>query len=114
MLVTHGPLRAHLDLLRLGCQHLLRELWRVRPTQHVFGHVHEGAGIERVQFDRLQGAYERTVVEGGGLWNLVRTAKEFVLTLFGRGAEARCLLVNPSIIGGLRDDERRRPIKVTI
>ncbi|KAK4182123.1 putative rhamnogalacturonate lyase C [Podospora australis] len=31
ILVTHGPPRSHLDLGRLGCYHLLRELWRVRP-----------------------------------------------------------------------------------
>ncbi|KAH6856707.1 Metallo-dependent phosphatase-like protein [Chaetomium sp. MPI-CAGE-AT-0009] len=114
VLVTHGPPRAHLDLLRLGCEHLLRELWRVRPRLHVFGHVHEGAGIEWLQFDELQGAYERTVVAGGGVWNVLRTIKALVRSLFRPAAEARSLLVNPAIVGGLRDNERRRPVKVTI
>ncbi|RJE17653.1 Calcineurin-like phosphoesterase, partial [Aspergillus sclerotialis] len=54
ILVTHAPPRAHLDLLGLGCVYLLRALWRVRPRVHVFGHVHEGAGVEWVLFDRLQ------------------------------------------------------------
>ena len=114
VLITHGPPRGHLDLLNLGCVHLLWELWRVRPKLHVFGHIHEGAGMEWVQFDGLQGAYERTVVAGGGLWNLVWTVKEFMLTVFRPAAEAKCLLVNPAVVGGLRDDKRRRPIKVTI
>jgi predicted phosphodiesterase len=114
VLVTHGPPRAHLDLLRLGCRHLLRELWRVRPRLHVFGHVHEGAGTEWLQFDKLQDAYERTVLAGGGLWNLMRTLKEFIRALFCPTTEAKCLLVNPSIVGGLRDNERRRPVKVVI
>jgi len=114
VLVTHGPPRAHLDLLKLGCEHLLRELWRVRPRLHVFGHVHEGAGTEWLRFDELQGAYERTVVAGGGVWNLVLTVKEFVRALFRPPAEAKCLLVNPAVVGGLRDTERRRPIKVVI
>lgn len=39
--------------------HLLRELWRVRPRLHVFGHVHWGAGTEAVFFDEMQLAYER-------------------------------------------------------
>ena len=114
VLVTHGPPRAHLDLLRLGCEHLLRELWRVRPTLHVFGHVHEGAGTEWLRFDELQDAYERTVVDGGGLWNLMWTLKAFIRSLLRPVAEARCLLVNPAIVGGLRDEERRRPIRVVI
>ena len=114
VLVTHGPPRAHLDLLRLGCEHLLRELWRVRPRLHVFGHVHEGAGTEWLRFDELQVAYERTVVHGGGLWNLVWTVKAFIRSLLRPAAEARCLLVNPAIVGGLRDEERRRPIRVVI
>ncbi|KAJ6185887.1 hypothetical protein N7519_007188 [Penicillium mononematosum] len=66
VLITHGPPRAHLDLLHLGCNHLLRELWRVRPKLHVFGHVHAGAGTEWILFDALQEAYERTVVAKGG------------------------------------------------
>jgi predicted phosphodiesterase len=114
VLVTHGPPRAHLDLLRLGCGHLLRELWRVRPRLHVFGHVHEGAGTEWLHFDGLQDAFERTVLAGGGFWNLMRTVEAFLRALLRPPAEAKCLLVNPAIVGGLRDNERRRPIKVVI
>lgn len=108
------PPRAHLDLLNLGCVHLLRGLWRARPRLHVFEHVHERAGTEWLLFDGLQDAYERTVVAGGGLWNLLSTMREFVNAFFYRSVEAKCLLVTPSMVGGLRDDERRQPIKVVI
>lgn len=114
VLITHGAPCAHLDLMKMGCVHLLRELWRTRPRLHVFGHVHEGAGTEWLQFDALQDAYERTVLAGGGICNLVRMAREFARGIFRSAVEAKCLLVNPSIVGGLRDDVRRRPIQVTI
>ncbi|KAL2153156.1 hypothetical protein VTH82DRAFT_4311 [Thermothelomyces myriococcoides] len=114
VLVTHGAPRAHLDLLKLGCPNLLRELWRVRPRLHVFGHIHEGAGTEWLEFDELQDAYERTVLAGGGLWNLFRVFMAFLHALFRPPAGAKCLLVNAAVIGGLWDDERRRPVKVLI
>jgi predicted phosphodiesterase len=116
ILITHGPPKTHLDLLglRVGCEHLLREIWRVRPRLHVFGHAHEGAGTEWLRFDGLQEAYERTLMAGGGLWNLIQTLREFVRAYFSPVAEAKCLLVNAAVVGGLRDDERRRPVKVVI
>ncbi|KAJ5836587.1 hypothetical protein N7447_002613 [Penicillium robsamsonii] len=114
VLITHGPPRGHLDLLTLGCAHLLRELWRVKPRLHVFGHVHAGAGTELILFDTLQEAYERTVIARGGIWNLLYTIREFVKTCYNPSVEAKCLLVNPAIVGGLRDDERRQPVKVVI
>lgn len=114
VLVTHGPPRGHLDLLNLGCIYLLRELWRVRPRLHVFGHVHEGVGTEWALFDGFQDLYERTVIAGGGLWNLLGTVGEFLRASLRPSVEAKCLLVNASIVGGLRDRERRQPIKVVI
>ncbi|CAG8202908.1 unnamed protein product [Penicillium nalgiovense] len=114
VLITHGPPRAHLDLLHLGCDHLLRELWRVRPRLHVFGHVHACVGTEWILFNALQEAYERTVIARGGIRNLLSTISEFVKTCFNPSVEAKCLLVNAAIVGGLRDEERRQPIKVVI
>lgn len=82
---------------------------------HVFGHVHEDAGTEWLQFDALQDMYERVVVSGGGFWNLIWLVLGFLrVFFFCDPAEARCLLVNPAVVGGLRDDELRRPIQVTI
>ena len=42
----------------LGCPGLMREVWRVKPRLHVFGHVHWGHGRRSIYFDRCQGAYE--------------------------------------------------------
>lgn len=114
ILITHGPPRAHLDLLDFGCVHLLQHLWRVRPLLHVFGHVHEGAGTEWVHFSPLQQAFERTVISRGGLWDLVLAVKEFIWSLSNPLTESKCLLVNAAMVGGLRDDERRRPVEVII
>lgn len=114
ILITHGPPLAHLDLLKFGCAHLLRTLCRVKPRLHVFGHIHEGVGTDWMLFNGLQSAYERTVSAGGGVTNLLFTAWELIKAYFRPLTEAQCLLVNPSIVGGLRDHERRQPIKVFI
>ena len=43
ILVTHCPPKYHLDLpVALGCDNLLKEVWKVQPSLHVFGHVHSG------------------------------------------------------------------------
>ncbi|KFH44000.1 rhamnogalacturonate lyase C-like protein [Hapsidospora chrysogenum ATCC 11550] len=71
ILVTHCPPKHHRDI-NLGCPHLLRELWRVRPRLHVFGHVHAGAGIEAAYWDDFQEAYERLLSRPRrGIWELV-------------------------------------------
>ncbi|KXG47375.1 uncharacterized protein PGRI_012450 [Penicillium griseofulvum] len=114
ILITHSPPLAHLDLLKLGCAHLLRTLWRVKPRLHVFGHVHEGAGTDWMLFNGLQNAYERTVAARGGVKNLLSTIWEFAKAYVRPPTEAQCLLVNASIVGGLRDNERRQAIKVFI
>jgi hypothetical protein len=72
ILVTHAPPQHHLDL-GLGCSFLLRELWRVKPKLHVFGHVHGGAGREVLRWDNVQRVYERAMgraVPRGMLWQL--------------------------------------------
>lgn len=59
ILVTHTPPKYHCDLdIGLGCQYLLREIWRIRPRLHVCGHIHAGAGRETLWWDRTQSAYE--------------------------------------------------------
>ena len=50
VLLTHGPPLGHGDLcssgVRAGCVDLLLEIQnRIHPKLHVFGHIHEGAGI---------------------------------------------------------------------
>jgi hypothetical protein len=38
----------------------------------------------------------------------------FSRAIFRPRTEAKCLLVNPCMVGGLRDDERRQPIRVVM
>ncbi|KAF4307173.1 Metallo-dependent phosphatase [Botryosphaeria dothidea] len=64
ILVTHTPPKYHRDLPLpdgMGCEHLMREVWRIRPLLHVFGHVHVGAGKEVNWWDDGQRAYERAL-----------------------------------------------------
>ena len=115
ILVTHGPPRAHLDLLNLGCIHLLEEVWRVGPSLHVYGHVHEGYGQEWLCYDELQRAFERIVVARGGLLNLVRIMIKALRWCWTPAQPGnKTLMVNPSMVGGLRDDKKRQPIVVKI
>ncbi|PWW73443.1 Metallo-dependent phosphatase [Tuber magnatum] len=54
VMVTHGPPRYHLDspqAPKIGCECLRQTLWKVRPALHVFGHVHQGRGVEVVKWD---------------------------------------------------------------
>lgn len=113
ILITHTPPRAHLDLGRLGCSYLLRELWRVHPLLHVFGHVHAGYGKEELFFDNVQLAYERVLAAEGGLWNLWRMLV-CICSSWSQQHTLSTQLVNASIVGGLRDNLRREPIKVYI
>lgn len=52
VLVTHGPPFGLLDEARrggnVGCADLLARVQQVRPRLHVFGHIHEAAGVVRV------------------------------------------------------------------
>ena len=60
VLITHTPPRYHLDLpAGLGCDFLLKEVWRVRPKVHIFGHVHAGHGRELAFWDDTQRMYEK-------------------------------------------------------
>lgn len=55
ILITHGPPAGILDQVitathaeSVGCEDLSRELERLRPKMHVFGHIHEGHGQQRM------------------------------------------------------------------
>lgn len=55
VLITHTPPKSHCDECgtkrAIGCESLLQRLSSVRPSLHVCGHVHEGRGVDRVQWD---------------------------------------------------------------
>ena len=50
ILITHGPPAGILDRNRAGeqtgCEDLRRAVDRIKPRLHVFGHIHEGYGVE--------------------------------------------------------------------
>ena len=55
IVMTHGPPRGILDSCpqgNVGCGKLRRALHRVRPKMHCFGHIHEGYGIEVVDWNK--------------------------------------------------------------
>lgn len=56
VLITHGPPLGILDQVprdltdgyeHTGCEELLPAVQRIKPKLHVFGHIHEGYGVER-------------------------------------------------------------------
>ena len=53
--MTHGPPKGILDSCphgNVGCENLRRALHRVKPKMHCFGHIHEGYGIEVVDWNK--------------------------------------------------------------
>lgn len=51
--MTHGPPKGILDRCpggSVGCEHLLRPVRRAKPLMHCFGHIHEGYGIEEIEW----------------------------------------------------------------
>lgn len=48
----------HRDI-KLGCAGLLAEIWRVKPTVHIFGHIHTGHGKEYIFWNDAQQAQEQ-------------------------------------------------------
>lgn len=88
ILVTHTPPKFHLDLpfgtgAGMGCEWLLKECWRVKPTLHVFGHVHSGYGTESVWWDDAQHRYERVCSRLPGRFGLLSEALDIQLWLEG-------------------------------
>lgn len=53
IVMTHGPPKGVLDLCpqgNVGCENLLRATRRAKPMMHCFGHIHEGNGIEVIDW----------------------------------------------------------------
>ena len=50
ILITHGPpfriMDRTMDGFEVGCPHLLKRVRMIQPKYHIFGHIHEGYGIE--------------------------------------------------------------------
>ena len=93
ILITHNPPKWHLDLPQaggLGDEFELKEVWRVKPTLHVFGHVHSGHGRENVWWDKSQKAFEevREMAYGSGRkpYSQPILAELFNISLYTKGA----------------------------
>ncbi|KAF7505844.1 hypothetical protein GJ744_012466 [Endocarpon pusillum] len=119
VLVTHTPPKTHLDIplgpnAGMGCEWLLKECWRAKPTLHVFGHVHSGYGMQAVWWDEAQFRYERIMsrpprsfgalgevfdfrlwIEGAKL--LYHGAKGVLWSKFWGGAARGGLMINASL-----------------
>lgn len=120
ILVTHGPSAHHLDNEGNGCLALLDKVWSVQPKVHVFGHIHAGRGVERVEWTMGQRVYENVagrewVRAGVTLWQMVlsllwrwrtKTKKE-------RGS-SETILVNAASITGVWDENKNPAIVVDI
>ena len=52
VLITHGPALGILDQVvdgsHVGCEELFKAIGRIKPKYHVFGHIHEGYGTEKL------------------------------------------------------------------
>lgn len=124
ILITHTPPRWHLDLpAGLGCEWLLKEVWRVKPKIHVFGHVHAGQGCETVSWDNGQSAYERICSRPGGALSAVCTPANYIdlvkilfhgikglawRVLWG-GVEKSGLMINAALMSQISGDLDHRP-----
>lgn len=55
IMLTHGPPKGIRDgvsyVRKVGCDHLRRAVARARPRIHCFGHIHEGHGAERMNWE---------------------------------------------------------------
>jgi predicted phosphodiesterase len=97
ILITHGPPSRHLDLLDgLGCEWLLKEVRRVKPAIHIFGHVHWGSGTETILFDAFEESYEH-IMNGLGSWvDLFRMVQNYTAAV----SQKPTLLVNAALVNG--------------
>ena len=53
IVMTHGPPKGILDWCpqgSVGCENLLQAIRRVKPILHCFGHIHDGNGVEVIDW----------------------------------------------------------------
>ncbi|GIZ47989.1 hypothetical protein CKM354_001106400 [Cercospora kikuchii] len=109
ILVTHSPPQFHLDVAGWGDMSLLREIERVKPKLHVFGHIHGGYGQDILVYDRFERLYQDLCSGLAGLLAIFHMVYLLLHTVFAgipRNAK-RTTLVNASAVGGLREDSLR-------
>jgi Icc-related predicted phosphoesterase len=118
ILLTHGPPALYLDEGR-GCAHLLKEIWRVRPSLVVFGHIHGGRGEQLLEYDAAQACYENVQL---GMRPWMCLLKLLLIIIWqsltptswsARGAPAT-RLVNAAVITGRGNAQIREPIIIKL
>jgi Calcineurin-like phosphoesterase len=116
LLITHMPPFAYLDIDGFGDESLLREVRRVRPKLHVFGHFHAGYGKNELQYDSFEAVYEAVMRRQAGLWGILKmTCWLAWSSCIGRTQDRHhTVLINAAITGGPRDTEIRAPLTVQI
>ena len=120
VLVTHNPSKWHLDIPEnggLGDEFELQEVWRVRPTLHVCGHVHSGYGKEYIWWDDATRSLEALREKGFGtprtfgffselvdvpLWTkgfrlIYEDVRAIIWTRIWGGTNKGCILVNAAL-----------------
>jgi hypothetical protein len=113
IVVTHTPAKYHLDESAssgaVGCPHLREALWRVRPKLFVCGHIHEGRGVEVVQWDLRspnvkfkESGLSRILDETGQSKKHFRVNLSSASTQPLRNDGSQCELVPCSLAGKLR------------
>ena len=71
IVMTHGPPKGILDRCsqgNVGCENLCQAISRVKPMLHCFGHIHEGYGIESINW-RESAAYKARSLSGNPIEN---------------------------------------------
>lgn len=106
--VCHGPPRGYLDN-GVGCPHLLREIWRARPSLFVCGHIHVARGRTALNYEDPVAEARDAAAFGDvpGLWAvlcLVFAQLCFWRTVSGSGN--RTMLVNAA---STRDGPHKDP-----
>ena len=109
ILVTHSPPRYHLDVAGWGEISLLREVERVKPKLHIFGHIHGAYGKDVLIFDTFERLYEDVCSRRAGLLAVLHMACLLLrIFLAGIPQDARkTMLINASAVGGLREESIR-------
>lgn len=120
IVVTHGPPKLHLDARdfhRAGCPYLSQEIALLKPTLHVFGHIHAGHGREDVILDAAQRAYEDIMIGWAGwesvIWiaMLVIGSKLWWLLRGGQSLLGRpTTFINAAMVGGPKNELLHMPI----
>ena len=92
IVVAHTPAKYHFDESAasgaVGCPQLREALWRVRPKLFVCGHIHEGRGVQVVEWDldspnvKFKERSLRDVPDGTGV-----SKKRFKVDLSSRSAQ---------------------------